>query len=90
MTIIKKKTPLSEDGSFEKIVNAGTEESRRRTGVWVHNTFRTIVILFGIWLVSLLLCAVGVIPKLAAVMISEVITCVVSFLAGRLFQNAFK
>lgn len=90
MTIIKKKTPLSEVGSFEKIVNAGTEESRRRKSVWVHNTFRTIVILFGIWLISLLLCAVGVIPKLAAVMISEVITCVASFFGGRMFEQVFK
>ena len=90
MTIVKKNTPLSEDGSFEKIVNAGTEEFRQQKRVWVNKTFRAIVILFGGWLVSLLLCAMGVISNLAAVMVSEVITCVTSFLAGRLWEQVFK
>ena len=90
MTIVKRNTPLSEDGSFEKIVNAGTEEYRRQAKVWVNKTFRAIVILFGVELITLLLCAMGVMPNLATVMVSEVITCVVSVLAGRLWEQAFK
>lgn len=85
-----KQTPLSTDGSFENIVNAGTEEYRQQKRVWVNKTFRAIVILFGIWLVSLLLCAMGVMSNLAAVMVSEVITCATSFLGGRLWEQAFK
>ena len=90
MTIVKKSIPLSEDGSFEKIVNAGTQQHRTEKAFWTNKVFKAIVVLFSIWLVSLVLCATGIINKLTAVMISEVITCVVSFLAGRLFQNAFK
>lgn len=90
MTIVKKSIPLSEDGSFEKIVNAGTQRHRTEKVFWTNKVFKAIVVLFSIWLVSLVLCATGTIGKLAAVMISEAITCAVSFLAGRLWEKAFK
>lgn len=90
MTNIKKKTPLSVDGSFEKIVNAGTEGFRQQKRVWVNKTFRMIVVLFGLELITLLLCAMSVIPNLSTVMVSEIITCVASFLGGRLWEQAFK
>lgn len=90
MTIVKKSIPLSEDGSFEKIVNAVTQRNRTEKAFWTNKVLKAIVALLSIWLVSLVLYAIGAINKLTAVMISEIITCVVSFLAGRLFQNAFK
>ena len=90
MTIVKRNIPLSEDGSFEQIVNAGTRRHRNETAFWANKVFTAIIVMFSLWLVSLVLCATGKIPKLTAVMISEVITCVVSFLAGRLFEKAFK
>ena len=37
--------PLSTEGSFEQIVNAGTSVSRQIKKVWVVKTFRTIVVL---------------------------------------------
>lgn len=90
MTIVKKSIPLSEDGSFEKIVNAGTEKYRRKTSLWVNKAFKTIIAMFFVELVVLLLCNFRVISNLSAVMVSEVITCVVSFLGGRMFEQVFK
>lgn len=87
---IVKTTPLSEDGSFENIVNARTAERRREkehnAAAWLNRTFLTMVVLALVLLLNLLLWSLKVIPDGLSSLVSKVITCVVSFLAGRIWE----
>lgn len=77
--------PLSENGSFENIVNAGTSVSRNRKKVWLIKTFRIIVVLMAAFLTNILLWLFQVIPSVPSVYVSEILTCVISFFAGRIY-----
>lgn len=89
--IIKEETPLSTEGSFESVVNrSGTEKTGKQKRRRVCNIFRTIAELAAVVTIVLLLCKLGILTIMQAVLISEIITCVVSFLAGRLWEQAFK
>ena len=86
-----KPTPLSTEGSFEKIVNAKTAERRKekanKTAAWLNRTFLTMVVLALVLLLNLLLWSLKVIPDGLSSLVSKVITCVVSFLAGRIYER---
>ena len=89
--IIKEETPLSTEGSFESVVNrSGTKKSANRRSFRVCNVFRTIAELAAVVAIVLLLCKLGVLTMMQGVLISEAITCAASFLAGRLWEQAFK
>lgn len=81
-----KPIPLSENGSFEKIVNAGTSVARSKRRVWLRNTLRTIVVLLSVFLVNIILWMCRVIPSVPSIYITEIITCAVAFLAGRIYE----
>ena len=49
-----------------------------------------IVALLGVELVNLTLWQLGAIPSVPSIFVSEIITCVVSFLAGRVWEQPFK
>ena len=89
-----KPTPLSIEGSFEKVVNAKTAERRKEkrdmTAAWLNRTFLTMVVLVAVLLLNLLLWSLNVIPSGPSSIVSKVITCVVSFLAGRIFEKTNK
>ena len=88
---VKEETPLSLDGSFENVVNSsGTEKTGKQKRQHFSNAFRTIVELAGIVAIVLLLRMLGVLTTMQAVLISEVITCAMSFLAGYICAKAFK
>ena len=89
--IIKQETPLSTEGSFESVVNrSGTEKNGKQKKRRVCNTFRTIAELAAVVAIVQLLCKLGILTTMWAVLISEVITCVASFLAGMLWKQEFK
>ena len=79
-------TPLTEHGSFESIVNAGTQERQKSTFKWVRRMLLTIVFLLAALLVNLILWLLNMIPTFVTIMISEVFTCVAAFIAGRLWE----
>lgn len=85
---IVKPTPLSENGSFERIVNTGTAKHRRRARMKQHsricNALWQMTLLLVMQLVILLLYATGIIGGIATVVLSVVIACAVGVLAGRL------
>ena len=89
--IIKEETPLSIDGSFESVVNcSGTGKTGQQKKRRVCNVFRTIAELAAVVAIVLLLCKLGILTTMWAILISEAITCVASFLTGRLWEQAFK
>lgn len=83
-------TPLSLDGSFERIVNAGTTQKRKAINKWVKRTLTTILVLLSLELINIILWLCNVIPSIPSVYISEIVTCVVAFLAGRVFEIGCK
>lgn len=83
-------TPLSLDGSFEKIVNSGTSRKRAATNRWIRKTIETIVILLGIELFSLILFLFKAISSVPTVYISVIVFCCVAFLAGRIYEKCTK
>ena len=86
--VITKNTPLSMDGSYEQIVNSGTRARRSLTSKWVGKILKTIVMLLAVLLVNILLWLFNVIPSVPSIYVSEIITCAVAFLAGRLYEVA--
>ena len=82
--------PLSTEGSFEQIVNSGTRVSRQLKKVWFAKTFRTIVLLMAVLLVNILLWLFRVIPSVPSVYVSEMLTCGISFLVGRIYEKFSK
>ena len=86
MRIATKGTPLSEDGSFEGIVNAGTAKHRRRAQCQAKNSLWKMLLLAVAELINLLLWALGAVTTVPSILVSEVITCVMSFLAGRIWE----
>lgn len=85
--IVKEETPLSLEGSFERVVNSSdTEKTGKQKNRRVRNTFRTIAELAGVVTIVMLLDKLGILTTIQAVLISEIVTCVMSFLAGRLFE----
>lgn len=89
--IVKEEIPLSIDGSFESVVNSsGTDKTSKQKKRRVSNTFRTIAELAAVVAIVFLLCKLGILTTMWAILISEAITCVASFLAGRLWEQAFK
>lgn len=91
---LTKPTPLSREGSFEKIVNAKTAERRKEkehnAAAWLNKTFLTMVVLVLVLLLNLLLWSLKVIPDGLSSLVSKVITCVVAFLAGRVYEKLGK
>ena len=79
-------TPLTEHGSFESIVNAGTQERQKSTFKWVRRMLLTIVFLLTVLLLTLVLWLLNVIPTFAAIMGAVVFTSVATFIAGRLWE----
>ena len=82
-------TPLSAEGSFEKIVNEGTSAARQKKRVWLNKTFRIIVVLMAVFLVNILLWLFRVIPSVPSMYVSEILTCAISFLAGRVYEKSY-
>lgn len=82
-------TPLSTEGSFEKIVNERTQKHRtsanRRVHAWLNKTLWSIVILLGAELINIILWLACVVPTRASMPVSIIICSIVSFLAGRLY-----
>ena len=83
-------TPLSLDGSFENVVNAGTTQKRKAINKWVKRTLTTVLVLLSLELINIILWLCNVIPSIPSVYISEIVTCVVAFLAGRIFEIGCK
>ena len=89
--IVKEETLLSTEGSFESVVNrSGTEKTGKQKKRRVCNIFRAIAELVAVVAIVMLLCKLGILTTMQAILISEAITCVASFLAGRLWEQAFK
>lgn len=82
-----KPVPLSTDGSFEQIVNAGTSFSRKMKKVWFAKTLRTLVVLMAVLLANILLWLFQVIPSIPSVYVAEILTCAISFLVGRIYEK---
>ena len=87
-----KHTLLSEEGSFEKIVNSRVAARERKAKA--RYILRLLLRVKPLWamfllavveLFNLLIWAFGGIDTVPSVMVSEVITCAMSFLAGRVF-----
>ena len=83
-------TPLSLDGSFEGIVNAGAQASRNQTAAWIRKSLKTIVICMAIIFVTVLLLAFQVIPAILSVYVFVVLTCVIGFVSGRIYEKLYK
>lgn len=82
--------PLSENGSFEKIVNHSTAAARAKQAAWVRKRFRMIVVLLAAFLVNLILWLAGVVPSVLSVYITEILSVIVSFCAGRIYEKFCK
>ena len=78
--------PLTEHGSFESIVNAGTQERQKTTFKLVRKMLLTTVFLLAVLLLTLVLWLLNAIPALVAILVAEVLTCVAAFIAGRLWE----
>jgi Na+/H+ antiporter NhaC len=81
---------LSETGSFENIVNTGTQASRRQTAAWVRKSLKAIVICMAVILVTVLLLAFQVIPAIPSVYVLVVLTCSIGFISGRIYEKIYK
>lgn len=81
---------LSTEGSFEQIVNKGTSASRRIKKEWLIKTVRVIVVMLAIFLINVLLWVFRVMPSVPSIYVSEILTCAISFLAGRIYERFFK
>lgn len=82
--------PLSEIGSFENIVNAGTGAARKQTALWLRKSLKAIVVCMAAILVTLLLLAFRVIPSVPSVYVLVTLTCSVGFIAGRIYEKIYK
>ena len=82
--------PLSTEGSFEQIVNKGTSASRRIKKEWLIKTVRVIVVMLAIFLINVLLWVFRVMPSVPSIYVSEILTCAISFLAGRIYEKFCK
>ena len=76
-------------------VEAGRYEDKKMGGVLVRKmccrkVLLLIVALLGVELVNLTLWQLGVIPSVPSIFASQVLTCVVSFLAGRVYEKFSK
>ena len=78
--------PLNEYDDYESIVNTRTRERREQAGEWITKQLKTFVFLLSVFLLNLILWLVGVIPTAPSILLSEVLTCVVSFIGGRLWE----
>lgn len=85
-----QQIPLSVEGSFEHVVNQGTSAARQKKQVWLNKIFRIIVVLMTAFLVNILLWLFRVIPSVPSVYVSEILTCAISFLAGRVYEKFCK
>lgn len=78
--------PLNIYDDFESIVNPRTRERREQAGEWITKQLKTLVFLLSVFLLNLILWLVGVIPSAPSILLSEVLTCVVSFIGGQLWE----
>ena len=78
--------PLNLDDGFESIVNPKTAQRRNREGKKVRRWLLDIVVLLSVILINLLLWVANVIPAVPSLWITGICVCVVSFLAGRLWE----
>lgn len=78
--------PLNEYDDYESIVNARTREHREQAGEWITKQLKTLVFLLSVFLLNLILWLVDVIPAAPSILLSEVLTCVVSFIVGQLWE----
>ena len=78
--------PLNEYDDYESIVNARTRERREQAGEWITKQLKTLVFLLSVFLLNLILWLVDVIPAAPSILLSEVLTWVVSFIGGRLWE----
>lgn len=85
-----QQMPLSVEGSFEQIVNRGTSAARQAKQIWFNKTFRTVVVLMALFLANILLWLCRVIPSVPSVYVSVILTCAISFLAGRVYEKFCK
>lgn len=90
MTATQRFTPLSEDGTFERIVNEKTAQQRAIRRRWFNNTTRAIVVMLSLFLLNLILWVCGAIPSVSSVCVTVTLTCVISFLAGRIYEKFCK
>lgn len=75
-----------------KTVSSGEAGRYEATGKKMRNrkVLPLIVLLLGVELVNLTLWQLEAIPSVPSIFISEVLTCVVSFLAGRIYERLGK
>lgn len=82
--------PLSENGSFEKVVNARTAVRKQSRQAWFTKSFRILVVLLSILLINIVLWLFQVIPSIPSIYVSEILTCAISFIAGRIYEKCYK
>lgn len=82
--------PLSENGSFESIVNSATRMARKQSAMWIHKSLRTIVVMMALFLVNVLLWMLRLIPSIPAVYVAEILTCAGAFVAGRVYEKIYR
>lgn len=82
--------PLSNEGSFEEIVNARTTQQRQKKQIWFSKTMVAIVVLLIALLVNILLWLFRVIPSMPSIFVSVILTSTVSFFAGRIYEKFCK
>lgn len=70
----------------DKLNAISARRKRTETAAWLNRTFLAMVILVEILLLILLLWQLKVIPDGPSSLVSKVITCAVSFLAGRTWE----
>lgn len=83
-------TPLSTEGSFESIVNAGTHERRRQEHKRVRKMLVTIVVALAMILINMILWLLNAIQTVPSLWITGICTAVACFAAGRLYEICSK
>lgn len=79
-----KPKPYSEIGRYE------ATGSVPKKLPWYRRTLLVIVALLAAELVNLTLWQLGTIPSVPSIFVSEVMTCMVSFLVGRIYEKFCK
>ena len=78
--------PLNLNEGFESIVNAGTAKYRKATAKRILKKLRIAVILLAMILINIILWMFGVTPSVPSVIVTEILSCVASFIVGQLWE----
>ncbi len=85
-----KPIPLSNEGSYEAIVNAKTAQNRKQSHQRISKMLFALVILVVALSINLILWAANAIPAEPSIWISEIISCTVCFIGGRVWEASCK